>query len=583
MILISIGLLLMQVSYTQSLPLSGRSICNANPSRLILLNGIYTEAMTSRIVKNIAYIDSLPFDGIVLNGGDMWNTFGNGFSEAAFKNTAVPYSEIYNQLQPLAGKFRNLKHFFIQINVVKTADFFDDWTVIINNWRLTARALKAAGPEFVGIFFDNEEYTQFKLWNYPDDVDYKTKSLTEYIAQARLRGKQIMEACLEEFPEIVIISAHGPYWSESKSPLYVTTQTGYIELAGPFFTGMVEAQSGKSLILDGGENYKFRTAEQFEASYQWRKYTIASQSNNSPNIPESLRSFWQDKVSISYGVSDVGTNTSYGPMNPSIMRTTLENALNRCDNYVWYYPEAQSKYILQPGAYSTTSVWIDSIRSACIASNTLRSAPDLVVTNISTYPENPESGQDVTFSATIKNQGNSATPDGLINSVLFTIDGTTVIASNNMIPILAGDSVTMTANGGFNGATWTATDGTHEVDVWVNNSKQFTECDTENNHLIKMLTIGNPNSVRNKNTEGNEKFTINPNPVLSDFTIKFSTEIIIKNASMKIYDLTGREVKTFTIFNNETIFNKGELKSGMYYFCVINNNLIIGNEGLIVQ
>jgi hypothetical protein len=571
----------LQTSNAQTRQKGAITDCNRNQPRLILLNSIYTEAMTSNIVKNISYIDTLPFDGIVLNGGDMWNTFGNGFSEAAFRNTEIPYSEILAQLQPLSGKFKNLKHFFIQINVVKTADFFDDWSVIINNWRMTARALKEAGPEFAGIFFDNEEYTASRLWHYPDNVDYKSKSLAEYIAQARMRGRQIMEACLEEFPEIKIITAHGPYWSEPKAPLYVSTQTGYIELAGPFFVGMAEAQTEQSLVLDGGENYRFRNVMQFEASYQWRKYTIASVENDSPDIQDTLRPVWPDKISISFGVSDVGNNPSYGPMDPSIMRTTLENALNRCDDYVWYYPESDSRYILRPGAYTSNKEWIDAISGAYNASKAFRSdAPDMIVTNINISPQAPDAGQPVIFSATIKNQGCTPTPPGVINSVLFTVDSTSwTLSDTSTKSIQVGDSLTVTASGGPTGASWTATAGHHIVDAWVNNSGKYPERQTANNHLRKSFTVEGDTT-----DSGNEKvITIWPNPFNTSFSLKLSKKIIVGKAVMDIYDLNGSKVRSLAIKVNETVIDRGKLKSNIYFFNIINNSEKIGSGKLIVQ
>jgi hypothetical protein len=310
--------------------------------------------MTSSIVKNIAYINTLPFDGILLNGGDI------AFRNDAFKSTrAFTYNEILSQLTPLGGKFTNVKHFFLQIDAVKTADFFDDWSVIINNWRLTARALKAAGPEFVGIEFDNEEYSA-KVWTYPTDVNYaSTKTLDQYIAQARLRGKQIMEACVAEFPEIKILSLHGPYVSEPKS--LVRTQGKMGILLGAFFAGMVEGQGPKSLNIDGGEVYSLRTVSDFAVHYEGRKYTIATDENNSPLIPVNLRPLWPDRVSISFGIAD---NCAANKTTSAELKATLEAALNQCDDYVWFYPESHA--YLSGGA---PAEWINAIRDGKAAAN----------------------------------------------------------------------------------------------------------------------------------------------------------------------------------------------------------------------
>ncbi|MDD5570319.1 MAG: choice-of-anchor Q domain-containing protein [Bacteroidales bacterium] len=78
-------------------------------------------------------------------------------------------------------------------------------------------------------------------------------------------------------------------------------------------------------------------------------------------------------------------------------------------------------------------------------------------------------------------------------------------------------------------------------------------------------------------------FAIYPNPFNTTFTLKISPEIIIKNALMKIYDVYGKEVKTILINTNETIIDRGELQSGIYFYQVINNNENIFKGKLVIQ
>ncbi len=117
--------------------------------------------------------------------------------------------------------------------------------------------------------------------------------------------------------------------------------------------------------------------------------------------------------------------------------------------------------------------------------------PDYVVTDISWSPANPNVGSAVTFSATIKNQGTGATPAGVINGVSFMVDGTQVCWSdNNTSSIAAGDSITVTANGGPSGAAWTATSGTHTITAWVDDVNRVAESNESNNQYSKTLTPG---------------------------------------------------------------------------------------------
>jgi hypothetical protein len=77
--------------------------------------------------------------------------------------------------------------------------------------------------------------------------------------------------------------------------------------------------------------------------------------------------------------------------------------------------------------------------------------------------------------------------------------------------------------------------------------------------------------------------TIYPNPFAINFTINISDEITLKEAAIKIYDLCGKEIKVVTITNNETIINRAELQSGIYFYSIINNNENIGKGKLILQ
>ncbi|OGY23914.1 MAG: hypothetical protein A2172_02775 [Candidatus Woykebacteria bacterium RBG_13_40_15] len=119
-------------------------------------------------------------------------------------------------------------------------------------------------------------------------------------------------------------------------------------------------------------------------------------------------------------------------------------------------------------------------------------SPDLIVTDISWSPANPQTGNAVTFSATIKNQGTGPTPAGIIHGVLFTVDSQTYVWSDSYTNSLApGASVTVTASGGPTGtATWTATAGTHSVLANVDDINRIGESNENNNTLTETLTLG---------------------------------------------------------------------------------------------
>lgn len=79
------------------------------------------------------------------------------------------------------------------------------------------------------------------------------------------------------------------------------------------------------------------------------------------------------------------------------------------------------------------------------------------------------------------------------------------------------------------------------------------------------------------------KSDIYPNPFNTSFTLKISSDIIIKNALVQLYDVYGKLAKTISIESNEEIIDRGELQNGIYFYSIINNNQSIVKGKLIIQ
>jgi hypothetical protein len=204
------------------------------------------------IRENKSYLERLPFDGIAVylrrpDGSDNVTT-------TAMTNQRLGFGVIAKVLAPLKGvQFVTLTQNFAAVFSGRPPDFFGDWTIIVQNFADLARAAREAGLK--GIYFDNENYAA--NWaNYPDGVEHPSKTLREYQEQARLRGKQTMDAMVFQFPDIIVISLHGPYLSEPKAPppLFPQWQTSN-QLMGPFFCGFVEGAGKRATCVDGGRLY----------------------------------------------------------------------------------------------------------------------------------------------------------------------------------------------------------------------------------------------------------------------------------------------------------------------------------------
>jgi hypothetical protein len=129
---------------------------------------------------------------------------------------------------------------------------------------------------------------------------------------------------------------------------------------------------------------------------------------------------------------------------------------------------------------------------------------DLIVTDISWSPANPQQGNEVVFSAVVKNQGTAASPSGVKHGLGFFVDGVQVSwndAHYSSIP--AGQSVTLTANGGPNGkSSWTATGGNHTIKAVIDDTYIIDESNENNNSREESMSVsqapvnGNGNGLK---------------------------------------------------------------------------------------
>jgi hypothetical protein len=304
----------------------------------------------AKVVANAAHLDSLPLDGTSMQIPASGKVLLSG--------EVCTYEEIAASLAPVKGAFHRCTRNMVVIHTRGFPDVFDDWSMVLSNWRNLARAAEDAG--LIGIMFDNETYRE-KVWRHPDDVRYPAYSLQQYQAQMRRRGREVMEVVAGEFPEVVFLVFHGPYISEPKTPQHVTLLQAVAserDLRGPFFAGLVEGAPDSATVVDGGEVYQYRTPEDFARSYEWRKWEIASDETDCAFIPRDLRGKWVSRVSIGFGVYNRQWKKSY-PMDPQIMRATLENALRATDNYVWLYVESEWT---APGEVSPD--WLNAVSGA---------------------------------------------------------------------------------------------------------------------------------------------------------------------------------------------------------------------------
>jgi len=126
---------------------------------------------------------------------------------------------------------------------------------------------------------------------------------------------------------------------------------------------------------------------------------------------------------------------------------------------------------------------LDSSRPAMLGEPSPGLLPDVIVTSVS-YDN--IIGK---FSATVKNQGDGATPDGISVVVSYLVDGKYKTWGRVRGPVPAGTSVSI----GTNGDTYDMPVGSHQVTVRVDPANLFEESNETNNELTQQV-IAEPSS-----------------------------------------------------------------------------------------
>ena len=249
-----------------------------------------------------------------------------------------------------AAKPERLTHCFLDIKATPgDVDWFDDagWTIIVDHWRTAARVTKEGG--LPGLLFDPESYRN-KQFGYSSQPEAARRTFDEYRAMARRRGREVMAAVAEEYPDITIFS------------LFMLSifgeQTGHPSLALPthnyglypaFIDGWLDAAPKGITLVDGCESaYHFNSNEAHLAAANLIRNTARQLIS-----PENRRTY-RAQVQVSFGIyldAYVNPPTSPWYIDPGEqtpvqrLEENLRSALNAADEYVWLYGEQASWWL----------------------------------------------------------------------------------------------------------------------------------------------------------------------------------------------------------------------------------------------
>jgi hypothetical protein len=328
-----------------------------------------SHAGPSYVVRHIDWIESRPFDGMVINDFLGRNLLCTNLRELAPQavgpNGAVTYDASAQGLAALKGVFRKFHHNFAKVNFALNGPpplLTDEagWQVVYEGAAHYARAVQAAGLE--GIFFDNENYLRPTVaghaadyWRYEDQLTLagttpRAMPLPAALELAAKRGRELMQAFERGFAGLALIVAHGPYEGCDAWRGVLGHYGNDRYLLGAFAAGMVAGTSSPATFVDGGEDYDLRSPWDFATARAWRNGSqggiTSLGSSRCPFMDASLAATWQQKVSIAFATFDKERPSvriaQWTPITDvAAFRNTLTNALRSSDRYVWHYAEWQ--------------------------------------------------------------------------------------------------------------------------------------------------------------------------------------------------------------------------------------------------
>ena len=311
-----------------------------------------------------------PFDGVAIypatyKGGVATEALGRPFRQDWHR--IEDFDDGIADLQ--AMKPRRFKHNFLHAYLTtgnkakEVPDWFDDFDAVVNNWKVMAEYCKRSG--LVGISFDDETYYGRMLWSYDRRSKYvKTKTAGQYADQAFLRGAQIMRAINTVYPDIHILSQHGPSTARlarDESGRLIRDDTANYALMTAFFEGLTSECTGKARIINGFlGSYGYRYAVSFRSALRWMK----EKSRPLSRVPEKFDQHYQVAFQIPighYGTIGFGENPNSNFFTLDEFEYAVHQALKHADEYVMvntgqdapnvFWWSAPKGYVQIPQAY----------------------------------------------------------------------------------------------------------------------------------------------------------------------------------------------------------------------------------------
>jgi len=337
-----------------------------SPAKKLIEFG-WDEPDTAFMKQHIAEMEKTPFDGCVFHVEYGKPNGGRGsFMWECWDTRSFSAEDLSAALEDLkATKFTRFTENFLRFNTSPgKIDWFDDFSAIVNNAKLAAQVAKGGGVK--GVLFDIEQYG-FPLFNYRKQRDASTKSWDDYAAQVRKRGREVMAAFQDGFPDLTVFLTFGYSlpWAQSGAGKKPLPDCDYGMMA-PFMDGLLEAVKGKTRVVDGYElAYSYKDPAQFDKAYGTMRTNLLPIVINPQKYQQVFSmgfGLWLDNNWRKHGWDTNDFSKNF--FTPEVFEASLRKALQTADEYVWIYSETPRWWSKADGTVKLPAAYETAIRRA---------------------------------------------------------------------------------------------------------------------------------------------------------------------------------------------------------------------------
>jgi len=304
---------------------------------------------TKRLLDNLAEMEKRPFDGVVLvvigktaEGKPcplVWAHQNQKWQREWFRQAV-------DELK--ACKFRRFTDNFVSFGANPgDVDWFDDagWENIAEHWRIAAWVAKEAALK--GILFDPEPYAfPHSQFSYAAQPQRAKHTFAEYYAQARQRGRQIIKAVTQQYPDITLfcyfMNSVNAAATGQGDPRRALESLGY-GLYPAFIDGWLDCLPPSVKLVDGCES-----AYRYNSVLEYLEAGVLIKGACQELVSAENRAKYRAQVQTSFGIyldaywNPKGSPWYIDPLGGSRverLRANVATALRVADEYVWVYGE----------------------------------------------------------------------------------------------------------------------------------------------------------------------------------------------------------------------------------------------------